>query len=297
MNITHVHGNTYVLEGHGFQGLYKLDDQRCILMDSGDITERQELLDTLDGAGLTPVGVMSTHVHIDHSINNAALRARYGCLVAVPAGEVETCRTLLGMKGYFYTYSPHMLQQYQGDMLCEVDAPIPLEDGTFHFCGVPFHILHTPGHSLDHLCITTPDGVCCVGDAVFSNQGLNLKLPYSLDMGHMLDSAQRLRGTHHTAYIVAHRGVHAQVEPLIDATCDLIQGRADEVAALVDAPMTLTQLWQRVNTHHTLLSQRVERVTLMERNLRGLVELLVDQGKLAYQARDGMLYITPKEEL
>lgn len=297
MKISPVCGNTYVLEGHGFMGLYKLDHHRCILIDSGDITERQELLDTLEEAGLTPVGVMSTHVHIDHSINNATLKTRYGCPVAVPAGEVETCRTMLGMKGYFYTYSPQMLRHHQGDMLCAVDAPIPYEDGAFHFCGVPFHILHTPGHSPDHLCITTPDGVCCVGDAVFSNQGLNLKLPYGMDLAYMMDSAQRLRGTRHTAYVVAHRGVHPQVEPLIDATCDLIQSRADEVGDLVDAPMTLAQLWQKVNAHHTLRSSRVQQVPLMERNLRGLVELLVDQGKLTYEARDGMLYITPKEAL
>ena len=297
MNITHVHGNTYVLEGHGLMGLYRVDDTRCILIDSGVITEREELMDTLAQAQLTPVGVMSTHVHLDHSINNAALRAKYHCPVAVPAGEVETCRTLMGLKAYFYTYSPHMIRDYQGEMLCPVDAPIPYEDGTFVFCGVPFHILHTPGHSLDHICITTPDGVCFVGDAVFSNEGLNLKLPYGLDLTQMMDSAQRLRHTHHAAYVTAHRGVHTQVEPLIDATCALIGGRAEEVAALVDTPMTVSQLWQKVNAHHTLRSRRVQQVPLMERNLRGLVEVLVDSGRLRYVAEDGMLYLAPKEDV
>lgn len=297
MKISPVCGNTYALEGHGFMGLYQLDDRRCILIDSGDITERGELLDTLDQAHLTPVGVMSTHVHIDHSINNAVLRARYHCPVAVPAGEVETCRTLLGMKGYFYTYTPQMLEHFYGEMLCEVDAPIPYQDGVFQFCGVPFHILHTPGHSLDHICITTPDGVCCVGDAVFSNDHLHLKLPYGLSLSGMMDSAQRLRGTHHAAYVVAHRGVHREIEPLVDATCALIRGRAEEVRALVDAPMTLDQLWQRVNAHHTLRSRRLQQVPLMERNLRGLVEVLVDEGALRYVPEDGMLYLAPKEDV
>ena len=137
MKISPVCGNTYALEGHGLMGLYQLDDRRCILIDSGDITERGELLDTLDQAHLTPVGVMSTHVHIDHSINNAALRARYHCPVAVPAGEVETCRTPLGMKGYFYTYTPQMLEHFYGEMLCEVDAPIPYRTGCSGFAACP----------------------------------------------------------------------------------------------------------------------------------------------------------------
>lgn len=297
MKITPIAGNTYVLEGHGFMGLYKLDAHRCILIDSGDITERQELLDTLDGAGLTPVGVMNTHIHIDHAINNATLRTRYGCAVAVAAGEVDTCRTLMGMKGYFYTYSPQMLQRYYGDMQCPVDAPIPYEDGMFEFCGVAFHMLHTPGHSPDHVCITTPDGVCFSGDTVFSNQALSMKLPYGLNLSHMMESTQRLRGLERTAFVVAHRGVHQSADPLIDATCELIQRRAQEVWNLVDGPLTLDQLWQRVIAYHTLPSQRLERAALMRRNMQGLVELLVDQGKLDYQARDGMLYLTPKEGL
>lgn len=296
MNITLVKGNTYVLEGHGLMGLYRLDHRRCILIDSGDITERQELLDTLDVANLTPIGVMCTHVHIDHAINNATLRARYGCSVSVPAGEVETCRTVLGMKGYFYTYSPQMLQDYYGDMLCPVDAPIPHADGVFDFCGVPFHILHTTGHSLDHCCITTPDEVCFVGDTVFSNEGLHLKLPYGMNLSQMMDSAQLLRGTHHCAYVVPHRGVHPEIEPLIDATCDLLHRRAGEVLALVDAPMTRDQLWQRANAYYTQLSSRIHRVTFIERNLQGMVELLVDTGQLRYVARDGMLYLAPKED-
>lgn len=297
MKISPVIGNTFVLEGHGFMGLYKLDDHRCILIDSGDITERQELLDTLEGAGLTPVGVMCTHVHIDHAINNATLRSRYGCQVAVAAGEVEVCRTIMGMKGYFYTYSPQMLRRYYGDMMCPVDAPIPAEDGIFEFCGVPFHILHTPGHSIDHVCITTPDGVCCVGDAVFSNQALSMKLPYALNLAHMMESAQRLRGISRAAFLVVHRGVHQDVDPLIDATCQLIRSRAQEVGDLVDGPLTMDQLWQRVVAHHTIPSQRLERAALMKRNMQGLVELLIDQGKLAYQARDGEIYITPPEGL
>ena len=67
--------------------------------------------------------------------------------------------------------------------------------------------------------------------------------------------------------------------------------------ALVDAPMTLDQLWLRVNAHHTLRSRRLQQVPLMERNLRGLVEVLVDEGALRYVPEDGMLYLAPKEDV
>ena len=62
-------------------------------------------------------------------------------------------------------------------------------------------------------------------------------------------------------------------------------------------PMTLDQLWLRVNAHHTLRSRRLQQVPLMERNLRGLVEVLVDEGALRYVPEDGMLYLAPKEDV
>ena len=55
MNLTQVKGNTWVLEGIEYIPLYKLDDSRCVLLDTGLLQEREDIEETLRSAGLTAV--------------------------------------------------------------------------------------------------------------------------------------------------------------------------------------------------------------------------------------------------
>lgn len=293
VKLTHVLGRTWAIEGSGLMGLYRLDGGKCILLDSGELFERQALADTLADAGLTPVGVLSSHIHTDHSINNGWLRRTYGCLAAAPAGEVHLSLSPLSLKGYLYCYSPGTLDTVWGEMASPVDCPIPGGDGVFSFCGVDFTIVHTPGHSLDHLCVITPDNVCYTGDAVFSNEMLTAKLPYGFYLAGMMDSARKLRELDCAAYIVSHRGIHPEIAPLVDSTIELLLHRAEEIRALVTRPMTWGEVWQAVNEHFSLLSSHPVRAALMERNLRSFLDYLADVGELKLSAGRGLTILSP----
>ena len=63
MKLTHVKGNTYVLEGWGMIPLYKLDDTHCILLDCGLTEERGKIEETLAENNLTLVGIIVSHAH------------------------------------------------------------------------------------------------------------------------------------------------------------------------------------------------------------------------------------------
>ena len=58
MNLTQIKGNTWVIEANQLIPLYKLGDGRCVLLDTGLFEEREELEETLRGAGLTSAGVL-----------------------------------------------------------------------------------------------------------------------------------------------------------------------------------------------------------------------------------------------
>lgn len=293
MELTHILGRTWAVEGSGLMGLYRLDGGKCILIDSGELFERQDLADTLVREGLTPIGVLSTHIHTDHSINNGWLRETYHTQTAAPVGEAGFVASPLTLKSYLYCYSPGALAESWREMCHTVDCLIPAEDGEFEFCGVSFRIIHTPGHSPDHISIITPDNVCCVGDAVLSGDPANFKLPYALSIAGMMDSAQRLRDLDCAAYLVCHRGIHRDIGPLADSTRDLLRHRAEEIRALVDRTMTWEEVWRAVNAHFSLLSSRPTRAARMERNLRSFLDYLVDEGELTLSAKDGLQYLSP----
>lgn len=294
MILTHVLGSTWAIEGNQLMGLYKLDDRRCILIDSGMLPEREELARLLAREGLTPVGVLSTHIHLDHSINNGWLRDTYGALTAAPANELSLCRSVPALKAYLYCCSPGVLEQYLGQMVSPVDCPIPHQEGTFSFCGVDFHIVPTPGHSPGHLCVITPDHVCCVGDAVLSEPLLSqAKLPYNFHIAGMLDSARRLRTLDCPRYLLCHHGVFDDLHPLIDATCALSHRKGDELCALIPRPMTYAEVWQAAIDHLGLYTSNPFKAAMIERNLRSFLDWLVDQGRLNWYAERGMLYYAP----
>ena len=300
MSLKHVLGHTWAVEGSGLMGLYRMEGGRCILLDSGEIFEREALAKLLDDSGLTPVGILCSHIHVDHAINNGWLQQRYGCAVAAPAGEAHIARTPVSMKAYFYSASPATLAREFEGMAGPIDERIPWMDGEFTFCGVTFRIVHTPGHSVDHIAVITPDNVCYTGDAVISNEVLSAKLPYHIYLEMALNSAELLRETGCAAYIVAHRGIHTDINAVVDASSHHVRSRAAEICSLVDRPMTFHEIWEAANDHFSLLSSRPIRCALMERNLRSFVDYLLDTGDLTWFARKGMLYYAPpgyKEDL
>lgn len=294
MTLTHVLGSTWAIEGQQLMGLYKLDRQHCILIDSGRLPEREELAQLLAREGLTPVGVLSTHLHLDHSINNGWLRACYGTQTAAPAAELPLIRSAAALKAYIYCCSPAVLERHLSEMISPVDCPIPEREGSFSFCGANFHIIPTPGHSPGHLSVITPDGVCCVGDAVLSEPLLSqAKLPYNFHIAGMMDSARRLGQLRCPRYLLSHHGVYDDLLPLIEGTCQLSRQRGELICALVTRPMTYGQLWQAVIDHMDLYTAQPFKAALVERNLRSFLDWLVDEGRLHWYAQRGMLYYAP----
>lgn len=297
MDLTRVKGNTWVIEANQLIPLYRLDDKRCVLLDTGLLEEREELERVLLGAGLTPVGVLCSHAHVDHCANNGYLQQKYGTKVALTPPETGMCSSLLTLKCYFLTLSPGTVERESSCMIHTPDVSIPMRDGPFDFCGAAFRVVHTPGHSAGHICVITPDNVCYTADALLSRELLGAKLPYSLSHQMAMESREKLRLLDCGAYIMAHRGVCPGEEfgALIDANQALVRRRAEEILGLIHGPMTASQVVQAVCAFHRLFTHKPRRSLRFERNVRFFLEYLVDAGVLDEICQNGVTYYTPRE--
>lgn len=293
MKLTQVKGNTYVLEGWELIPLYVLPGGKCILLDTGLLSERREIERALTEARLLPAGILGSHIHTDHSPNHRCFREKYGIPVALPAGEAGLCATLLDLKSYFFMLSPKTAAEEVPDMVCPADVLIGPEDGEFVFLGETFGIVHTPGHSPDHISIVTPDDVCYVGDALLSGDDLKAKLPYSCSQEADLASKEKLRALSCAKYVLAHRGVFDDVSTLIDENRALILDRAGQVLAAVTEPMTMDGIIAAVCRAFSLHAGQPRRAALYERNVRSFVEYLLDRGDLTLSVRDGVRLYSP----
>ena len=292
MDIRPIKGNTWVLEGMEWIPFYKLDERRCILLDTGLLGEREELEQALLDHGLTPAGILCSHAHVDHGGNNRYFQEKYQIPVALTVKEAGMCTSVLTLKCYFLMLPPGMVEREASHLVHTPDVIVPDRDGPFSFCGAEFQIIQTPGHSAGHISTITPDGVCYVGDALLSREQLGAKLPYCLSHQMGIDSREKLRGTRAELFVMAHRGMctREELEVLINDNQALAQQRAGEVLALVTGPMTVSQITQRVCRYFQLLSRRPTRSLRYERNIRFFVEYLADRGDLVMEARDGVTF-------
>jgi glyoxylase-like metal-dependent hydrolase (beta-lactamase superfamily II) len=298
MKLTQVKGTTWVLEGEELIPLVRVGEDRCILLDTGLLIERQDLEDTLLQNGLTPIGVLSSHAHVDHCASNRYLQEKYGAKVALTWQEAGMCSSIMTLKCYFLTLTPGIVERESVCLVHTPDVIIPSEDCDFEFCGVHFGIIQTPGHSSGHICVVTPDDVCYVADTLLSRENQDAKLPYALHHAAAFASRRKMGETRHSHYIIAHKGIcpGADFPALVRDNDALILRRAEEILSLVEGAMTFSDINRRVCAFYKLLTRQPRRSLRFERNVRFFVEYLVDEGYLAMSCEDGTTFYSATEK-
>lgn len=187
MQIKNICGNTgYISTKHALITTYSLSNEEVILFDSGE-TESQELLNLLEENHLRVRAVFCTHLHPDHTANNCILNKRHGAEIYHPNENIPEYT-----KQYRKEYPFRTL--IHSKKICINNADIL--------------ILPAPGHSAGHLSYVTPDGVCCVGDALLSQPILrHSKLPYMENVELAVSSMEQIRKMDFSHFVVAHKAV------------------------------------------------------------------------------------------
>ena len=298
MKLTQVKGNTYVLEGDELIPLYLLGGGKCILMDTGLLKEREDLEQSLIENGLTPAAILCSHAHIDHCASNCYFQEKYGTQVWLTPEEAGLCRSLLSLKCYFLTLPVRMIQEESECLIHRPDHYYPVEDGPFQVEGHTFRVVHTPGHSVGHVSLITPDGVCYAADALLCGESLNAKLPYGLSLRMMMDSREKLPGLSCDLYIVAHKGIcpGSQIRALVDQNQRLLLERAQEVKDLLDVPRNFCQVTEQVVQKLQLHSHRPRRGLYYERNVHFLLDFLVDLDEVDMTVESGVVDYRRKDD-
>lgn len=119
------------------------ETKQCAIIDAGcsNEKERNELVQTIETHGLTPVKLLNTHCHIDHFPGNKFVCDKYNLLPEFHEIEMFVMRGALDYQDYF------------GFRLEASPTPkIFLKEGdVVKFGNTELEVLFTPGHSPGHL--------------------------------------------------------------------------------------------------------------------------------------------------
>ena len=198
------------------------------LVDSGYVTHAAQTVDLVGHAlrGRRLKRLINTHSHSDHIGGNAALQARFGCAIVVPAGlhasvaEWDENALLLSPLG-------QQAARFQHDSL--IGAGDRLEMG-----GLEWQALAVPGHDMEALAYYNPERrILISGDALWEN-GFGVIFP------ELLGEADGLASTRATLEMLSRLPIdvvipgHGSPFGAVDAAFERAFRRVDSFAADID---------------------------------------------------------------
>ena len=148
-----------------------------VLIDSGYVRHAPmtlALLASSQGIGEQPLArLVNTHCHSDHMGGNAAIKARYGCPIVLPEGEVALISTW-DEQALLLGYCDQRADRFGVD---EIVKP-----GETNVWGnLEWQALAAPGHDMGALVFYNPEHrVLISGDALWEN-GYGLVMPREVD--------------------------------------------------------------------------------------------------------------------
>jgi len=297
MEVKKIKGNTFCIDtGMTYIPFYKINDEEIIMLDSGWAKgERKGIEELLEKNNFKVVGIICSHAHIDHIGNNAYLKNKYNCLIAMPAYEALVCSSAVNLKVYYSSQTLSDVIEHLGHMVCETDIMISENQDKIYVCGIKFKIFHTPGHSPAHICITTPDDVAYLGDTLISYEVMaGAKMPYAYILREDLKSKIKLYDLKCSKYVVAHKGIYNDITKLITDNINFYKNRAQSVYAVIDGAMTMEDILKAVIKKFNISVNSRSRYSVIERMLRSyveylneieMIELKMDHGFLKYSKR------------
>ena len=297
LDLQQVKGNTYVLKA-GFLdlGLYMLGEKECILIDTGfHKTARDEVIPFFRDRNLELKGILCTHGHVDHAGGNSLLKNTYQCPVAVPYVEHVLCENAYNM----YVLSDNLRFRFFADTLprfsYDTDVVVNPEETNLSFLGIPFTVLKLFGHSAYQVGYVTPDNVAYLADALLSRPMIQkTKLPYLFDVGHDMESKERIRRLECDGYILSHEGVHWQVTNLVEENLNHLKSRMSILLELLHEPTNFDAYTARV-IEAMGINNDLRKVAYMNRTIRSYLSYFMDQGLVVPEIRDNQIVFVKQE--
>ncbi len=186
---------------------YRMGDG-IVLLDSGYHYMGERIRDYLKENGLTLLGIIHSHIHIDHVSGDDAFPLDgsipiYGCRDAIQESYEEHSKPSDQMATRVFDPADFLklLDRFRS---CLSDTG---DDGRVEIGGQIFRVLEMPGHSKYHRAIITPDDVCYVGDALMYGKTLEkAKAPYTFNLVDDIRSKKEIARLDCPAFIAAHEG-------------------------------------------------------------------------------------------
>ncbi len=278
--------------------VYRLDEKRIVLIDSGFPSDEAVILRLLEEKGLVPVAVLTSHNHPDHVGNHAILREKYGAKVYMGPFGAATCDDPLALYNTLGVRVGYREVRDRPKRFSKTDVVLPPKEGEVTVEGARFVLKDLSGHCTEQYGIVTPDNVAYLADAVLSvDQILHTRLHFTTGVEEDLASKERIATWDHDRYIIAHNAVVDDIRETVRVNLEVMRSHLDAFVRLADEPVTLDELVRRYVLDSGADPDRPRSVHAIYYNALPFLSYLTDVGRMECIAGDGYLkYVRTKND-
>ena len=243
-----IKGNTYYIKGPVNTGIYIYDENRCIIVDTGNGDDwGRKIFKALESEGLKAQMIINTHSHADHFGGNRYLTKKTGAEVAASGIEAAIIRN--PYLEPFYLYSAHPPKALQNKFLMGKESGVDriIEPGELVIGTAKLEIVDLRGHSPGQVGVATPDGVLMTADAYFSAEiAEKYKLLYFTNIADTIDTLGRLKDSSYSYYLPCHGSLSEEVSGIAELNIRTVREIIDIIRWELVKPMTREQLGEGI---------------------------------------------------
>jgi len=251
--LKHLTGRSYCLETPGaVLGIYLCDDHHCLLIDSGEASYGQQVVDILDEQGWRVSALINTHAHADHCGANRIIAETFGATIYASGLEKVFLENPWLIP--YTLFSAHPPRSLANRFIMPPASPAVqvIELGSQVIQEIPLEFIDLGGHTPGQMGIITPDGVLFAGDSLLSHQSYSI-FPCLLtaDVEKHLASLDLLREISCNVLCISHGGCVDQIGSMINRNREWLHQLMDDVVLALQG-----QSWSREEIVARIIAQR-----------------------------------------
>ncbi|HBG22115.1 MAG TPA: MBL fold metallo-hydrolase [Peptococcaceae bacterium] len=292
MDMIRITGKTYYIKDSTNVGVYSLADNNCLLIDTCFHKNQAKMIDqTLKKNKLKLKYIINTHAHLDHCRGNIYFQQTYpDCQVFASQGEKPFMENPYLLGAIFSSANP--LKHLDPSPRC---FPVDhyLETGMQIIDEESFQVIPLPGHTRGQVGIITPDRVCFLGDALFSNYTLDTySLPYNFDIGESFKTLHSILEIDADYFVISHDAkviTRDEIPGLVQRNQANFKKFKVQILELLKQPQTREDLVAKITLSNNIELNLLE-YHVIQTTVSAFITCLDDQKLISYKCEEGRLY-------
>lgn len=291
MELTKLGEKTYCIQNPTNIGIYKLDDEKVCLIDTGNDKESgRKILKIINEQNWQVECIINTHSNADHVGGNKFIQDRTNCKIL--SSKIETTIINNPELEPAFLYGAMPLNELNNKFLLAKESNCQVIDNNLPK-GLEYFTLK--GHFIDMIGIKTSDNIYFLGDSIFSEETINkYHIFFIYDVEKYLQTLDFLETLNGTFYIPSHVKPLTDLKELIKINKNKINEIYNNILSFCQNPITTEKIIKNIFDTYNL-EININQYALLGSTIKSYLTYLNNQDKIEYFFNDNQLYWTIKK--